>query len=139
MIEAKLKWTDGIRFEGTSVFGHKIATDGARAAGGAESGYKPTELVLFGLAGCTGIDVVKILEKMQQKISDLEVEVKAYHPDEYPKPFNKIEINYIFTGKNLDEKKVKKAIDLSEGKYCMVSQSLKGMAKIITNFKIIEE
>ncbi len=139
MIEAKLKWTDGIRFDGTSVFGHKITIDGAKEAGGAESGYKPTELVLFGVAGCTGIDVVKILEKMQQKITGLEIEVKGTYPDEYPKPFKRIEIHYIFTGKSLDEKKVEKAISLSEDKYCMVSQSLKGMANITTSYKIIEE
>ncbi len=139
MIEAKLKWTDGIRFEGTSAYGHKIATDGAKKIGGTENGYKPTELVLFGVAGCTGVDVVRILEKMQQKVTGLEIEVKGFHPDQYPKPFNKIEIHFIFTGKNLDEKKVAKAINLSEEKYCMVSQSLKGMANIITNYKIIED
>ena len=139
MIEAKLKWSDGIKFEGNSVFGHKIVIDGAKAAGGTENGYKPTELVVFGLAGCTGIDVVKILEKMKQDLTGLEIEVKAFHPDEYPKPFKRIEIHYIFTGKNLDNKKIEKAISLSEEKYCMVSQSLKGMANITTTYKIIEE
>lgn len=139
MIEAKMKWTDGIRFEGTSVFGHKIATDGPTTAGGTENGYKPTELVLFGLAGCTGVDVVKILEKMQQKITGIEIEVKGSQPDQYPKPFKRIEIFYTFTGKNLDEKKVEKAISLSEDKYCMVSQSLKGMANITSSYKIIED
>ncbi len=139
MMEARLKWTDGIRFEGTSVFGHRIVTDGAKEVGGAESGYKPTELVLFSVAGCTGVDVVKILEKMRQDVTGLEIEVKAFHPDEYPKPFNRIEIYYTFTGKNLDKKKIEKAISLSEEKYCMVSQSLKGMAKIVTNYKIVEE
>jgi len=139
MMEAKMKWTDGIRFEGTSVFGHKIATDGAKSVGGREDGYKPTELVLFSVAGCTGVDVVRILEKMKQEVTGLEIEVKAFHPDEYPKPFKRIEIHYIFTGKALDEKKVAKAINLSEEKYCMVSQSLKGMANIITSYKIIED
>ena len=139
MMEAKLKWTDRIRFEGTSVFGHKIAIDGAKKVGGAESGYRPTELVLFGVAGCTGIDVIKILEKMRQDVTGLEIEVKAFYPDEYPKPFKRIEILYIFTGKNLDTKKIEKAINLSEGKYCMVSQSLQGMAKIVSSYKIVEE
>ncbi|MCP4703288.1 MAG: OsmC family protein, partial [candidate division Zixibacteria bacterium] len=93
MMEAKLKWTDGIRFEGTSEFGHKIATDGPKTAGGTEDGYKPTELVLFGVAGCTGVDVVRILQKMQQNVTGIEIEVKAFHPDEYPKPFKRIEIH----------------------------------------------
>jgi putative redox protein len=139
MIEAKLKWTGGIKFEGTSAFGHPIVTDSAKKSGGGESGYKPTELVLFGLAGCTGVDVVKILEKMRQKLTGLEVQVQGFQPDEYPKPYNKIEVKYIFRGTGLDKKKVEKAIDLSENKYCMVSLSLKGVARITSSYEIIEE
>jgi len=139
MIEAKMKWTGGIRFEGVSVFGHRIATDGVKRAGGNEDGYTGPELVLFGLAGCTGVDVIKILEKMRQQITGIEIEVKGYQPDEYPKPYNKIEVKYIFRGKNLDPKKVEKAISLSEDKYCMVSISLKGVARINSSYEIIEE
>jgi putative redox protein len=139
MVTAKLKWTDGIRFEGTSVFGHRIVTDGARAAGGRESGYKPTELVMYGLAGCTGVDVVSILTKMRQNISGVEIEVKGYQPDDYPKLFNRIEIKYIFTGKNLDRDKIEQAIKLSEEKYCSVSLTLRGIANITSTFEIREE
>ena len=139
MLEAKMKWGGGLKFEGVSGFGHSIVTDGSKKAGGDESGYKPPELVLFALAGCTGIDVVKILEKMRQELTGLEIQVKGYQPEEYPKPYNKIEVKYIFRGKNLDKDKVEKAIDLSENKYCMVSQSLKGMTRIITSYEIIEE
>ena len=120
MMEAKLKWTGGIRYEGTSIFGLPIAIDGVPEAGGTKNGYKPTELLLYGVAGCTGI----------------EIGVKGYYPDEYPKPFNRIEIHYIFTGKDIDKKKVEKAINLSEEKYCMVSQILKGTAEIITSYEI---
>ncbi len=139
MVEAKLKWSGGIKFEGISAFGHPIVTDSAKKSGGEESGYKPTELVLFGLAGCTGVDVVKILEKMRQPLTGLEVQVTGYQPDEYPKPYNKIEVKYILRGTGLDKKKVEKAIDLSENKYCMVSLSLKGVARITTSYEIIEE
>jgi putative redox protein len=138
MIEAKVKWSGGIRFEGISQFGLPIATDGSVEAGGTENGYKPTEMVLFGVAGCTGIDIVRILNKMRQEITGVEIEVKAFHPDEYPKPFSRIEIKYIFTGRNLEKDKIEKAINLSDEKYCMVSQTLKGMAKIITSYEIIE-
>lgn len=139
MLEAKMKWGGGIKFEGVSGFGHTIVIDGSKKAGGEESGYKPTELVLFGLAGCTGIDVVKILEKMRQELTGLEIEVTGHQPDEYPKPYNKIEVKYILRGKNLAKDKIEKAIDLSENKYCMVSQSLKGMARITSSYEIIEE
>jgi putative redox protein len=138
MVEAKLTWSGGIKFEGKSKFGLPIATDGGRKAGGTESGYKPSELVLFGLAGCTGIDVVRILEKQCQQLIELEIEVKGFQPDEYPKPYNKIEIKYIFTGKNLDRNKVEKAIKLSDDKYCMVSQSMKGVADINSEYEIKE-
>jgi putative redox protein len=139
MIEAKMKWTGGLKFEGLSAFGHNIAIDLAKKSGGNEDGYKPTELVLFSLAGCTGIDVVKILEKMRQEVTGVEVEVKGYQPDNYPKPYNKIEVRYILRGKNLDPRKVEQAINLSEDKYCMVSLSLKGVARINSSFEIIEE
>jgi len=134
-----MKWAGGIRFEGTSGFGHPIVMDGSKKAGGNESGYQATELVLFALAGCTGIDVVKILEKMRQELTGVEIEVNGYQPDEYPKPYNKIEIKYIFKGKNLDKNKIEKAINLSEDKYCMVSLSLKGVARITSSYEIIEE
>ena len=90
MMEAKLKWTGGIRYEGTSIFGLPIAIDGVPEAGGTKNGYKPTELLLYGVAGCTGIDVAKILKKMRQEFTGIEIGVKGYYPDEYPKPFNRI-------------------------------------------------
>ncbi len=139
MLEAKLKWTGGIRFEGTSLFGHQIITDGARSAGGDESGYKPTELLLFSIAGCTGVDVALILGKMRQEITGIEIEVKGHQPEQFPKPFNRIEIKYLFRGKNLDRDKIKQAVSLSEEKYCSVSQTLKGIANIISTIEIIEE
>ncbi|MEW5922514.1 MAG: OsmC family protein [Candidatus Zixiibacteriota bacterium] len=139
MVEAKLKWSGGLKFDGTSAFGLPIATDVAKSAGGTEQGYKPTELVMFGLAGCTGVDVVKILEKMRQNLTGLEIEVKAFQPDANPRPFNKIELKYIFRGKNLDRNKIEQAIMLSEEKYCSVSLTLKGIANIVTRIDIIEE
>jgi putative redox protein len=139
MVEAKLKWAGGLKFDGTSVFGLPISTDGTKKSGGTEQGYGPTELVMFGLAGCTGVDVVKILEKMRQKLTGLEIEVNAVQPDEYPKPFNKIEVKYILRGQGLDKTKVEQAIELSEEKYCAVSLTLKGVANFKTSYEIIEE
>lgn len=138
MTEAKLKWAGGIRFEGQSAFGLPIATDGLKKIGGTELGYKPTELVLFGLAGCTGVDIVKILEKQRQKLNGFEIEVTGHQPDDFPKPFKKIEVKFIFTGENLDPAKVEQAIALSDEKYCTVSLTLKGVANIITSYEIKE-
>jgi len=88
MVEAKLKWVGGRRFEGVSTWGFPIATDISKNSGGAESGYRPTELLMFALAGCTGVDVVNILEKMRQKITGVEVTVTGRQPESFPKPFN---------------------------------------------------
>ena len=89
MIEAKMKWTGGIRFEGISAFGHKIATDGVKKAGGNENGYTGPELVLFGLAGCTGVDVIKILEKMHPYPVSLEGPNNFYSLLEKAEEYNK--------------------------------------------------
>jgi len=136
MLTAKMTWAGGLKFEGTSMFGHKIATDGAKEAGGKEEGFKPTELLLYGIAGCTGIDVVRILGKQRQQLTSLEIELTAYQGDEYPKPFHTIEVKYIATGRDLDEKKLAAAIELSESKYCIVSQTIQRETKVVTSYEI---
>jgi len=139
MLSAKMKWTGGLKFEGTSAFGHKIITDGGKNAGGEEAGYKPTELLFFSIAGCAGIDVVRILEKQRQKLTSLEIEMTAHQDDNYPKPFHTIEVKFIARGENVDPKKLQRAIELSEEKYCVVSQTIKNETKIETSFEILPE
>lgn len=139
MLSVKMDWKGGLKFEGTGVFGHKIVTDGGKKAGGEESGYKPTELLFFGLAGCTGIDVVRIMEQKRQPLKELSIEVTAYQNDEYPKPYHTIEIKFFAKGDNIDEKALAHAIELSESKYCVVSQTLKDEAKVTTSFEIISD
>jgi len=139
MTTAKLKWAGNMKFDGRSKFGLPISTDAARKSGGTEEGYAPMELVMFGLAGCTGVDVVRIMQKKRQNLTGLEIEVSGFQPDEYPKPFNRIEIKYVFYGNGLEAGKIEQAISLSEEKYCSVSQSLAGTAKIVSSYKIVEE
>ena len=139
MIDVKMRWAGGIRFEGEGVFGHTIITDGSKQSGGKEAGFQPTELLLFSIASCTGVDVVRILEKQRQKLTSLEIEVKAHQNDNYPKPFHTFEVKYIARGENLNEKKLAKAIELSEGKFCVVSQTMESVAKVTTSFEIIAE
>lgn len=134
-----MNWVGGLKFEGDSKFGKKIVTDISKAGGGTEDGYSPMELVLFGLASCTGVDVVRILKKKRQNLTGLEIEVNGHQPDEYPKPYNKIEIKYTFHGTGLEGKHIEQALELSENKYCSVSQSLAGMAKIIHTYEIAED
>ncbi len=133
-----MKWGGGLKFEGTNAFGNKIVADIPKASGGEESGIKPTELMLYAVASCTGVDVVRILEKQRQQLTSLEIEVVAHQQDEYPKPFHTMEVKYRATGKNLDEKKLAQAIELSEGKYCVVSQTIAEPAKVTTSYEVIE-
>ncbi|MCH9023774.1 MAG: OsmC family protein [candidate division Zixibacteria bacterium] len=135
----KMKWVGGLKFEGTSAYGHKITTDSSEKFGGKGEGYSPTELILFGLAGCTGIDVVRILEKQRQKLTDLQIEVTSHQVDEgHPRPYYAIEIKYIARGENLDENKLAQAIELSECKYCTVSQTLKEQVEVSTSYEIAD-
>lgn len=139
MIDVKMRWAGGIRFEGEGAFGHTMITDGGRQSGGEEAGFQPTELLLFSIASCTGVDVVRILEKQRQKLTSLEIEVKAHQDDNYPKPFHTFEVKFVARGENLSEKKLAKAIELSESKYCVVSQTMESEARVTTSYEIIAE
>jgi len=139
LVSVKMKWAGGLKFEGMGAFGHKIVTDGAKKAGGEEAGYNSIELPLFGIAGCAGIDVVLIMQKQHQKLTSLEIEITAHQNDQYPKPFHTIEVKYIARGENLDEKKLAKAIELSESKYCVVSQTIINETKITSSYEILPE
>jgi putative redox protein len=136
-VSARMKWAGGLKFDGKSVFGHGISTDGAVKAGGTEAGYKPTELLLFGVAGCTGIDVIRILTKMRQEVESMEIEVIGYQNDDYPKPFHTVEIKLKVGGINLNPDKIKQAMELSEEKYCVVSQTIKEVGQIKCSFEIV--
>ncbi len=139
MISVKMNWTGGIKFEGQGAFGHTIITDGSKAVGGEEAGFKPTELLLFGIASCTGVDVVRILEKQRQQLTALEIQVIAHQNEDYPKPFHTFEVKFIARGRDLSETKLAKAIELSEEKYCVVSQTMVEKAKVTTSYEILSE
>jgi putative redox protein len=105
----------------------------------AESGYKPSELVLFGLAGCTGVDVVRILQKMQQQVTGIEIQVVGHQQEEYPKPFHTVEVKFIVTGIQVQPEKVAQAIALSSEKYCMVGQTIEHPGRVVTSFEVREK
>jgi len=133
-----MDWKGGLKFSGISRFGHEITTDGSKVAGGEEAGYQPTELMLFGLAGCAGIDVVLIAQKMKQDVTDLTIDIEYEQKDDHPKFVTRANIEYTFTGKNLDRAKLEKAAELSQERYCSVSNTLAGVTKITYTLKINE-
>lgn len=137
-MKISMDWKGGMKFTGTSRFGHEISTDGSKKAGGSEDGYQPLELLLFGLAGCTGIDVVKIAQKLKQEITDFKVTIEAEQKEEHPRVITKAHIEYAFSGKDLKPEILEQAVDLSETRYCSVGTTLSGVTKITHSVKIKE-
>lgn len=132
----RVKWIDGMRFVATDSVGHSIVMDAPKQDGGEGSGFSPLQLLLAALGGCTGIDIVLIMRKQRQKADDLEIVVSGERVEEPPRVYSNIHVEYRVKGKNLKEKAVKRAIQLSEDKYCSVGAMLKAKAKVTSNYTI---
>jgi putative redox protein len=115
-----MTWKGNMAFE-TEMDGHKLVVDAAPEVGGQDLGVRPKELMLTAVAGCTGMDVVSILKKMRVELSFFNVKVEANMTEEHPKHFDEMKLIYQFKGNNLDEAKLKKAVELSMERYCGVS------------------
>ena len=133
----RIKWLDHMSFVGESGSGHSVVMDGAPEAGGRNLGIRPMEMLLLGLGGCTAFDVVSILHKSRQQISDCEVEIEAERATEIPQVFTHIHVHFIVSGRELDKTKVAKAVSLSADKYCSASRMLEKAATITHDFEII--
>jgi putative redox protein len=133
-----VNWVDGLLMVGKSDSGHTITMDGPPESGGENLGVRPMEMLLLGVAGCTMIDVVTTLKKMRQDLSHLETKINAERATDHPKVFTDIHIQFILKGKDLDAKKVDKAITLSAEKYCSASIMLGETATITHDFEVIE-
>lgn len=117
-------WAGNMQFN-AEVSGHKVIMDATPDVGGEDKGARPKQLLMAALAGCTGMDVVSILKKMRVEVDAFDIEIEAKMTEEHPKHYNKMHIIYKFEGKNLDEAKLKKAVDLSQEQYCGVSATYK--------------
>lgn len=115
-----MNWDGAMGFE-TDLDGHKLKVDALPVVGGNDSGVRPKTLMLVALGGCTAMDVVSILKKMRVELTGFNVGVEANMTEEHPKHYDDMKIVYEFSGNNLDEAKLKKAIDLSMERYCGVS------------------
>jgi putative redox protein len=137
-MKVSIKYTGGASFESTTESGHKIIMDGAAEFGGENKGPRPMEMLLVGLGGCTSFDVMLILNKARQDVRDCVAEVTAERAETPPKVFTKIHIKFIVTGKGVDRKRVERAIQLSEEKYCSASIMLAKTAEITHELEMIE-
>lgn len=137
-MKASVTWTGGMSFEGKPASGHTIVMDSSPDFGGEDKGARPMELLLLGMGGCTSIDVMNILQKSRQDVSDCVAEMSAERSDEIPKVFTRIHVHFKVTGKGIDPKKVERAVQLSADKYCSASIMLGKTAEISHDFEIIE-
>ncbi len=138
-MKARVKWVEQVSFLGESESGHAVLMDGAPAAGGRNLGPRPMEMLLLGAGGCTSFDVVTILKKSRQAVSDCYVELDAQRAEEDPKVFTKIHMHFVVKGKDIKADVVERAIKLSAEKYCSASIMLGKTAEITHDFEIVQE
>ena len=136
---AHVTWVEGMQFVGEAGSGHAIVLDGSESGGGRNTGMRPMELLLVGLAGCTAMDVVSMLKKRRQQVSGLEVRVEGERAEEHPRVYTRIKVEFIVRGDELSEKAVRDSIELSERKYCSASAMLGETAEISSSFQIVQE
>jgi len=136
-MKARVKWLDNMSFVGESGSGHSVVMDGPPEAGGRDLGIRPMEMLLLGVGGCSSFDVVSILKKSRQAITDCEVNITAERADSEPKVFTKIHLHFLVTGIDLNQKRVEKAVSLSADKYCSASIMLAKTAEVTHSVEII--
>ncbi len=139
MPNAKVSYRGKMLFEGTSGSGHRVMMDSAPEVGGENQGIRPMETVLVGLGGCTGMDVVSILNKMRVSFTSFDMEILGKRASEHPKVYEHITVRYQFSGDKADIDKFVRAVSLSQEKYCSVSAMLAKSAKIDAEIYINEE
>lgn len=137
-MKARIKWVENVAFMASADSGHAVVIDGPPDGGGKNLGVRPMEMMLMGMGGCTAYDVMTILGKSRQEVTNCEVELNAERADQIPSVFTTIHVHFIVTGKNLSEKVVERAIHLSAEKYCSASIMLSKTVDITHDFEIIE-
>ena len=138
-MQTSVHWLENVAFEAKTQSGHSIVMDGSPEYGGENRGPRPMELLLIGLGGCASFDIVTILKKARQDITDVRCELNAERADTIPAVFTKIHLHFVVTGKGIKGKQVARAVELSAEKYCSASKMLSdGGVEITHDFEIIE-
>lgn len=128
----------GMRFEAGAGSGHTVTLDAAEHGGGQDAGFRPMEMLLVGLAGCTGMDVISILRKKRQDVTAYEVRVTGTRAEEHPMVFVEITVEHIVTGHGVQPEAVARAIQLSEERYCGAGATLGKVARLTHTYRIVE-
>ena len=136
--QARVTWVEGLQFVGSGLSSSSsFVLDGDVEHGGLGSGMRPMEALLVSLAGCTAMDVISILRKKQQSVTAFRVNVTGFRADEYPRPYERIELEYVVRGHGVSETAVARSIELSQTKYCGVTATLN--AEIVATYRIEED
>ncbi len=138
-MKATVRWKENMIFTGMPDSGFPVQLDSDSYFGGTNNGIRPMEMVALGLAGCTAMDVLSILQKKRQKVTGFEVRVDAPRSGDDPKVFTSAVISYIVTGRNVDEAAVLRGIELSFTKYCPVQKMLEGAVPMELHYEIYED
>jgi putative redox protein len=134
--KATLHYAGNDFFIGVTPSGHSVPID---VEGTRSEAPGPTELLLLGLGSCTGADVISVLRKKREKVTDYRIEVRSERREEHPRSFKRIEVKHIVRGHGISAEAVAKAIDLSANKYCGVISTVRPTAEVVTAFEIQEE
>lgn len=137
-MHAKVTWRRRLTFDGTADSGFAVPLGGSLGSGGDEDGFRPMELIAIGLAGCTAMDVISILQKKRQEVTDFKVDVHAEQAGEHPRVFTHITLEYHITGRAVDEAAVVRSIELSATKYCPAQGMLARVVPIELKYFIYE-
>ncbi len=137
-MKVRVKWVQDVMFVGESGSGHAVVMDGPPEGGGRNLGIRPMEMLLLGTGGCTSYDVVSILKKSRQPVTDCVAEVTAERAETEPKVFTSIHIHFVISGKGLSEKAVDRAVSLTAEKYCSASIMFAQVADVTHDFEIVE-
>ena len=135
---ALVKLETGMRFDAEAGSGHHITLDAAEHGGGQNAGFRPMELLLVGLDGCTGMDVISILRKKRQQVTGYEVHVSGIRAEENPMVFVEITVEHIVIGHHIQPEAVARAIQLSKERYCGAGAMLGKVAHLTHTFRIVE-
>lgn len=138
-MQASVTWHHGMTFTGRADTGFTVPLGAEPSVGGENDGFRPIELMLVSLAGCTAMDVISILRKKRQEVTGFEVTVNAGRTSEHPKVFTDFAIHYIVRGHAIDPSAVERAMDLSKTKYCPAQAMLGQVAPMMMTFEVIEE
>jgi len=137
-LTATINLLDGMAFLATPGSGHELILDAALQAGGAECGPRPMEMLLVGLGGCTGMDVISILRKMRQDVTNYEIRLRGDRATDHPKVFTSIEVEHVVRGRGLSIDAVRRAVELSATRYCSAAAMLGKVAQIHETYRVID-